>query len=117
MTTSLSSTSPYLSGSTFEHGSNSFHPKAFVVGQSSSRFSSGTARGRTCVPKTPRTLRVVSRSLASPCGTTSAGSLGSAILYRTPSTQMSPARSSLKPPTSPSFISSAVESRVPPASS
>jgi hypothetical protein len=100
-----------MSGSTFEHGSNSCRPTAFVVGQSSSRSSLGTSRGCTCALETPKTSRAASRSLVSPCRITSIASPSSAILFLTSST-----RSSLEPPASPSFTSSVVESRAPSAS-
>jgi hypothetical protein len=63
-------------------------------------------------PEILGTSRAASRSLASPCGTISAGSPGSAILYPTSSACFSP-----EPPASPSFTSSVVESRAPPVSS
>jgi hypothetical protein len=91
MTTASSSTSPSASGSTFKRGSNSCRPTASVVELSSSRFSSGTSRERTNTLKTPGTSRAASRSLASPCGTTSAGSPGSPILYLTSLMQTSSA--------------------------
>jgi hypothetical protein len=117
MIISLSSTSPSVSGSSFEHGSNSCRPTASVARWSSNRSSLGISRGRTCAPKTPGTSRASNSSLVSPCGTTSTGSPSNAIPSLTSLMQMSSVQSSLGPPASPSFTSLAAGSRAPLASS
>jgi hypothetical protein len=98
MIISSSSTSPSVSGSSFERGSNSYRPTASVAGRSSNRSLLRIFRGRTCSLKTLRTSRAANKSLTSPCGTTSAGSPSNAILSLMSWMQTSSARSSQGPP-------------------